>query len=144
MRSSSRGFTLIELLVVVAIIGLLSSVVLASLSSARQAARNAQRRTDIHQLQTAVEFYFDRKGAYPPYGTTFVTDDLTVLVPNNIQVLPHDPQVQTAVGGTDYRYASSGGTTGYTLLAFIEKTNNWCQVSVGTDPFNWGGQFPHC
>lgn len=60
-----RGFTLIELLVVIAIIGLLSSVVLASLSSARAKSRDAKRLSDMKQIQMALEFYKDSKGKYP-------------------------------------------------------------------------------
>lgn len=59
------GFTLIELLVVIAIIGLLSSVVLAALSSARKKARDAKRMADIKSIQLALEFYRDRFGVYP-------------------------------------------------------------------------------
>ena len=61
----SRGFTLIELLVVISIIGLLSSVVLASLNSARIKARDAKRLADMQQLQTALDFYYDKFGTYP-------------------------------------------------------------------------------
>src|SRR3990167_526198 len=53
----SRGFTLIELLVVITIIGLLASVVLARLSSARAKARDARRYSDLLQLQLALELY---------------------------------------------------------------------------------------
>jgi prepilin-type N-terminal cleavage/methylation domain-containing protein len=65
-RTQNKGFTLIELLVVVAIIGLLSSVVLASLNTARSKARDAARLTQMKQLQLALEFYHDDFGVYPP------------------------------------------------------------------------------
>lgn len=61
----SRGFTLIELLVVIAIIGLLSSVVFASLNSTRGKARDARRLSDMKQMQTALEFYYDKYDRYP-------------------------------------------------------------------------------
>src|SRR3989344_6193540 len=49
-----RGFTLIELLVVISIIGLLSSVVLASLNSARVKARNAKVQIEVKQIINAL------------------------------------------------------------------------------------------
>ena len=52
-----KGFTLIELLVVIAIIGILASVVLASLNSARKKSRDARRVADIKQIQLALELY---------------------------------------------------------------------------------------
>ncbi len=68
IRRKSSGvsaFTLIELLVVIAIIGLLSSIVFASLKSARAKARDARRMQDLQQLERAMLMYYDKHGYYP-------------------------------------------------------------------------------
>jgi prepilin-type N-terminal cleavage/methylation domain-containing protein len=61
-----QGFTLIELLVVIAIIAILSSVVLASLATARAKARDARRLSDISQIELALRMYEDANQQLPP------------------------------------------------------------------------------
>ncbi len=59
-----RAFTLIELLVVISIIGMLSSVVLSSLNSARDKARNSTVKNQLSQVRTAAALLFDTTGTY--------------------------------------------------------------------------------
>jgi prepilin-type N-terminal cleavage/methylation domain-containing protein len=59
-----RGFTLIELLVVISIIGLLSTVVLSSLATAKQKAQDAKVVADFAQLKNAIEIQYNTKGKY--------------------------------------------------------------------------------
>ena len=65
INHKKAGFTLIELLVVVAIIGILSSVVLSSLNTARMKGRDAKRVSDFKQLMTALELFYNQYGQYP-------------------------------------------------------------------------------
>ena len=69
MFTHQRGFTLIELLVVIAIIGILSSVVFASLGSARDRARVAAAQTELKQIQVALELLLDDTNQYPTGAT---------------------------------------------------------------------------
>ncbi len=64
--SHKKAFTLIELLVVVAIISLLSTIVLSSLSEARAKARDQALYQSVQELQKALELYKeDNNGLYP-------------------------------------------------------------------------------
>lgn len=130
--AASKGFTLIELLVVIAIIGVLASIVLASLNNARKKARDVRRITDIKQLQLALELYFDGVGSskYPPALTGAGTCDvptnkfrgLEVLVTNNyIPQIPRDPNASDPC----YFYATPAAPeTTYHLGAKLEDENN--------------------
>jgi type II secretion system protein G len=117
-NKSPKGFTLIELLVVIAIIGVLSSVVLTSLSSARSKANAAKRVSDIHQIRTAIEAYYSSTGGYPSTGNSWQTQCnifgtpnaswIPNIVPNYITALPSDPNMNAAANVCCYMYRSDG------------------------------------
>ena len=67
------GFTLIELLVVIAIIGILASVVLASLNSARERARDTASISQLKEINKALSLFHLNNGSYPSTGSMNTT-----------------------------------------------------------------------
>lgn len=65
----SQGFTLIELLVIIIIIGILVSFTFTKIFDGLVRARDAQRKSDLKQLQTALQLYYDNNDTYPYPGT---------------------------------------------------------------------------
>jgi len=123
-----KGFTLIELLVVIAIIGLLSTLAVVSLNSARQKSRDAKRVTDIKQIQTALELYHGDEEAYPTAasganlgeGTNMCLDDANGFIGTctgsvYMARVPHDPEPTAQ----HYVYTSAAGTT-YSIAFSLE------------------------
>lgn len=149
IQRKTSGFTLIELLVVISIIGLLSSVVLSALNSARSKARDAQRVRDLGELRKALALYYDKNGSYPdvtvsPRSSAEVSwntagNPLYALVTQGfISKLPVDPKNTPSDNflydySTDYSYFYNTGNVGnstYDLVTRLENAGNptSCQV----------------
>lgn len=130
----NRGFTTIELLVVVVIIGLVITLSVLALGSARQKSRDAKRVTDIKQIQTALQLYHSLHNAYPLSGERILLGEgvscggnpcLTVSSENGIAATAAGTPLLTLItanpqpGGAPYTYASPDGKS-YELTFSLE------------------------
>lgn len=136
---NKKGFTLIELLVVIAIIGLLSTLAVVALGSARVKARDAKRLSDLKQVQTALELYYTDKDVYPSVPLAVLLGDVNHICLNlasgftttgctsaYMGLVPKDP------GSNSYSYTSDGTT--YTIAATLEDTVNGLTKKISVTP----------
>ena len=133
-KISKKGFTLIELLVVIAVIGLLASIVMISMNSIRAKARDVKRLSDLKQIQTALEMYYDAVGQYPRYDTgspicasgwainhiTYIAcwNDLASKLSPYLSQLPTDPlgTYPPTYSYRDYHYRTMNAGEGYYIM----------------------------
>ena len=154
-----KGFTLIELLITISIMGLLAAIIMPNLSTAQQKARNAQRMSDLKEIQIALEAYYAENGVYPPLPTGWAPEGPTWsgecwlaggfandavipgLVPRYIPRLPSDPRMNTY---TCYMYFTNATRQDYAVidygLPFVEPNFNITSFPTSMiDPRRDGG-----
>lgn len=111
-----RGFTLLELLIVIAVIGGLAAISVNAFPAAGRRARDATRRNDIKQFQTAMETYNNRVGSY--YVNTG-TPDTTDCGSANLKLAacPIDPK-------SGWNYTLNSTATSYVINSRLEAPND--------------------
>ncbi len=111
------GFTLIELLVVISILGLLAGLVISNVAGARERARDAERKSDLREIQKALQMYKSDEESYiiSAGGNWTVLD---TLVSTYIKKVPDDPLAPDS----HYYYQSDGSD--YTLRACLENASD--------------------
>ena len=115
-----KGFTLIELLIVIMIISILTTLLMTNFIAIRVRARDSQRKSNLKNIQSALEIYRADTGEYPqsssiincPEGTSTFFGNAPSCDTTYMSKVPNDPL------GTLYDYNSNGIT--YCLRACLE------------------------
>lgn len=151
MQQHTKGFSLIELLVVIAIIGILSSVVMVSLNSARAKGRDAKRVTDLKQLSLALSLYYDACGRQYPSSLTETAADgcpSGTTLGSFINPVPRHPVGGPFLSDQPYGYfkkpANGTPIVDYILRAKLENNNTNVLNSDIDDTTNWDGAAVDC
>lgn len=138
LMRKSEGFTLLELLVAISIIAVLLAFLMTNFFAVRQRARDGQRKSDLRQIQAALEMYRADTGGYPvspllncPTATPASFGNAPTCSTTYLQTIPNDPfEGDVLAGGSGtYKYTYlpvMSGTlyTTYSLVACLENVND--------------------
>lgn len=121
------GFTLIELLVTIAVIASIMAVLFPNFVGIRQRARDAQRKSDINQLQKALELYkMDKNPSSYPITSALSTCNVCLSSQTEcsgniyIRKIPCDPASPLGGTPTPYIYSRDTDILKYSLVACLE------------------------
>lgn len=137
-KNLQKGFTLIELLVVVAIIGILASVVLGSLNSARNKGNDAAIKANLSGVRSSAEIFYDNNSnRYNTNGTTAATGhDCATTLANTMfadpNILAALGQSKTQNGGTALYCNMNAAGSAYAIAVPLKTSGQWwCIDSTG-------------
>jgi prepilin-type N-terminal cleavage/methylation domain-containing protein len=125
------GFTLIELLVVISIMGLLSTVVLATLGIARQRATDARKMSEVLNVDKALRLFYDSNKKMP------LNNYIVAGKPTNACDYPNPIDSEQTSSRAAYLASMQELVTGKTL-ASVPRTPNgstapYCYLDVGAN-----------
>lgn len=135
---SRTAFTLIEVIVAMTIVAVLAAVAVVSYSAATKTTRDARRKKDLSQLQSALEAYKLVNGAYPAHGCSSnatwpgcQTPWIPGLTSTYVDALPSDPNPKDAsayipsnANTYTYNYRYIPATQSYQLITRLENTSD--------------------
>ncbi len=154
---NKKGFTLIELLVVIAIIGILSSVVLVSLNTARGKSKDVTIKNNLSNRRGQAEIYFNEPGNYgePVTAGPCEADSGTLFADERVvNFLTESGNISSPGSGIAGANCVSIGSTNATSWAvsvplFTDPSKLWCVDSQGasrqvTDSGDFGFEDAEC
>ena len=136
----TKGFTLVEILIAVAILGLVLPVAFISLRGQTVRAADAQRKTDLYKLHTALQEYAnDNNDAFPAAGIVSACNgsDLSPYIAK----IPCDPVAKNSYG---YFPVQNGG---YRLCAKLSDATDPAIAAMGCggpEGCGLGGGYNYC
>ncbi len=136
-RYLASGFTLIELLVVIAIIGILSTIVLGSLDTARGKGSDAATKSNLDNTRTQAEIYYDSQ-----VPTNIYTGVCTSIGLGGISNMIIGAKSSSGATNINTTYATGGSSNTVTChdsannyaaeAPLKDGTHFWCVDSTGT------------
>lgn len=139
-KLKSRGFTIVELLIVIVVVAILASISVVAYNGVQSRSRDATRRSDLRNVQIALERFYVDNGYYPsaaclssPWWNCWGAGSSTgrLVSTTYLQTMPQDPAfVDSAACGNPnnfqtraYWYQDNAGQ-GYVLGTFMESVSS--------------------